>query len=130
MDCPLVNLQTYMPGYTNSQQLGGMSMKELTLGSSDLTVPAIAVGCMRIDAMDDRQLASYLAFCLENELNFFDHADIYGKGICESKFGSALKSMGVQRDDVVLQSKCGIIPGKMYDLSKEHILKSVNDILK
>lgn len=105
-------------------------MKELTLGSSDLTVPAIAVGCMRIDAMDDRQLASYLAFCLENGLNFFDHADIYGKGICESKFGSALKSMGVQREDVVLQSKCGIIPGKMYDLSKEHILKSVDDILK
>ena len=80
--------------------------------------------------MDDRQLDSYLAFCLENGLNFFDHADIYGKGICETKFGQAVKRMGVQREDTILQSKCGIVPGIMYDFSKEHILKSVDDILK
>ena len=105
-------------------------MKKQTLGSSDLMVPSIAVGCMRIDAMDDRQLDSYLAFCLENGLNFFDHADIYGKGICETKFGQVVKRMDVQREDITLQSKCGIIPGIMYDFSKEHILKSVDDILK
>ena len=93
-------------------------MKKQTLGSSDLMVPSIAVGCMRIDAMEDRQLDSYLAFCLENGLNFFDHADIYGKGICETKFGQAVKRMGVQREDIILQSKCGIVPGIMYDFSK------------
>ena len=79
--------------------------------------------------MEDCQLDSYLAFCLENGLNFFDHADIYGKGICETKFGQAVKRMGVQREDIILQSKCGIVPGIMYDFSKEHILKSVDDIL-
>ena len=80
--------------------------------------------------MEDRQLDSYLAFCLENGLNFFDHADIYGKGVCETKFGQAVKRMGIQREDLILQSKCGIVPGIMYDFSKEHILKSVDDILK
>jgi len=105
-------------------------MKKQTLGSSELMVPSIAVGCMRIDAMEDRQLDSYLAYCLENGLNFFDHADIYGKGLCETKFGQAVKRIGIQREDIILQSKCGIVPGVMYDFSKEHILKSVDDILK
>ncbi|WP_455661511.1 aldo/keto reductase [Pradoshia sp.] len=105
-------------------------MKKQTLGSSELVVPAIAVGCMRIDGMEDRQLDSYLAFCLENGLNFFDHADIYGKGLCETKFGQAVKRLGIQREDIILQSKCGIVPGIMYDFSKEHIVKSVDDILK
>ncbi len=105
-------------------------MKKQSLGSSELVVPAIAVGCMRIDAMDDCQLDSYLSFCLENGLNFFDHADIYGKGLCETKFGQAFKRLGIQREDIILQSKCGIVPGIMYDFSKEHIVKSVDDILK
>ena len=34
------------------------------------------------------------------------------------------------REKFILQSKCGIVPGKMYDFSKEHILSSVDDILK
>ena len=105
-------------------------MKKMKLGNSNLSVPSIAVGCMRINGMEDDKLASYLAFCLENGLNFFDHADIYGSGICESKFGEALKTAGFNREDVVLQSKCGIKPGIMYDLSKEHILTSVDEILK
>ncbi|WP_139892228.1 MULTISPECIES: aldo/keto reductase family oxidoreductase [unclassified Bacillus (in: firmicutes)] len=104
-------------------------MKRIKLGSSSLSVPAIAVGCMRIDSMNDDNLAAHLTFCMENGLNFFDHADIYGNGICESKFGKALKIAGYNREDVILQSKCGIKPGTMYDLSKEHILTSVDKIL-
>ena len=34
------------------------------------------------------------------------------------------------REKVLLQSKCGIVPGVMYDFSKEHILDSVDGILK
>ncbi|MFU1881087.1 aldo/keto reductase, partial [Enterococcus faecium] len=29
-----------------------------------------------------------------------------------------------------IQSKCGIVPGKMFDFSKEHIIKSVEGSLK
>lgn len=33
------------------------------------------------------------------------------------------------REKIILQSKCGIVSGKMYDSSKEHILSSVDGIL-
>lgn len=37
---------------------------------------------------------------------------------------------GIKREDIIIQSKCGIVPGKMYDLSKKHITDSVDNILK
>lgn len=104
-------------------------MKTMMLGKTGLTVPVIAVGCMRIGGMEQKQRAAYLAACLENGLNFFDHADIYGKGTCEQLFSEAQKEIGAKREDVILQSKCGIRPGR-YDFSKEHILSSVDGILK
>lgn len=104
-------------------------MKKIALGSSHMEVPAIAVGCMRINGMEPQALANHLSFCIENGLNFFDHADIYGGGQCETVFARALEQSGHSRQEVILQSKCGICPGVMYDLSREHILKSVDGIL-
>lgn len=105
-------------------------MKKILLGNSKKEVPAIAVGCMRINELEEKELNRYLEFSLEKGLNFFDHADIYGKGECERKFGKAIKDIGVAREDIVIQSKCGIVPGKMYDLSKEYIIEAVDGILK
>ena len=51
-------------------------------------------------------------------------------GECEKLFGQALSNMNINREDIVLQSKCGIIPGVMYDFSKEHIINSVDGTLK
>jgi len=102
----------------------------INLGNTDIKVPSIAIGCMRINSMKLEELANYIKFCVENGLNFFDHADIYGRGECEKLFGEALKLAGIKREDVVIQSKCGIVPGKMYDFSKEYILKSVDGILE
>lgn len=105
-------------------------MQKVSLGSTGLSIPDIAVGCMRISEMEDKALSLHLNTCIEQGLNFFDHADIYGNGLCESRFSRALKDTGFQRKDIVLQSKCGIVPGVMYDFSKEHILNSVDGILK
>lgn len=105
-------------------------MQKVSLGSTGLSIPDIAVGCMRISEMEDKALILHLNTCIEQGLNFFDHADIYGNGLCESRFSRALKDTGFQRKDIVLQSKCGIVPGVMYDFSKEHILNSVDGILK
>ncbi len=41
-----------------------------------------------------------------------------------------LKNNPGLREKMVLQSKCAIVPGKMYDFSKAHILSSVDGILK
>lgn len=105
-------------------------MKTIQIGSTDLQVPVIALGCMRIGGMDRKQLEHYLKKCLEMGVNFFDHADIYGDGECETLFSKALPLAPSVREQVILQSKCAIRSGGMYDFSKEYILKSVDGILK
>lgn len=105
-------------------------MKKTMLGKTGLEIPVIAVGCMRIAEMETNRLTEHIRFCIEHNLNFFDHADIYGGGQCESRFAEAFKKTGYKREDVILQSKCAIRPGVMYDFTKKHILESVDGILK
>jgi predicted oxidoreductase len=74
---------------------------------------------------------------LAEGINHFDHADIYGQGRCEKVFGEVWESGLVRREDVILQSKCGIrfegdptpaSPGR-YDFSRDHIVTSVEKSL-
>lgn len=104
-------------------------MKQIKLGGV-LDVPALAVGCMRITSLDEKGAQAFVSAAMEEKLNFFDHADIYGGGECETVFAKAVSALKIPRDKLFLQSKCGIVPGKMYDFSKEHILSSVDGILK
>lgn len=105
-------------------------MKTITLGKSGLTVPTIAVGCMRIDKIDEKAAAEFVQTALENGANYFDHADIYAAGECERVFARAVGMSPSVREKIMIQSKCGIVPKKMFDFSKEHILNSVDGILK
>lgn len=106
-------------------------MQTQKLGSSDLQVPVVAIGCMRINALDAEQARAFIQTSLEMGANFFDHADIYGKGECEEVFARAVKALGVGRERLILQSKCGIRPDiQTFDFSREHILSSVDGILK
>ena len=102
-------------------------MKTMKLGKTDLTVPVIGLGCMRLAGAEKKQAEEFFATALEQGLNFFDHADIYGRGKCEEVFADLMKN--TPREKLILQSKCGIVPGKMFDFSKEHILSSVDGIL-
>ena len=109
-------------------------MKQIPLGRSGSTVPAVVVGCMRLWDMDRQALNHFIHTALEQGANYFDHADIYGwgagPGACEEHFGAAIKDdSSIRREDLILQSKCGIQRG-YYDSSKEHILRSVDGILK
>jgi predicted oxidoreductase len=105
-------------------------MKKVNFGGTGLQVPAIVAGCMRLDRLDVTEAANYIENAVAHDVNFFDHADIYGGGNCEELFGKALKLTGIDRENLFIQSKCGIVRGVMYDLSKEHILASVDGILK
>lgn len=98
------------------------------LGQTNMQVSRIALGCMRMSALDVQGAAKVVAASLEHGVNFFDHADIYGGGESELRFAAAVKELGVAREDMVLQSKCGIRQG-FFDFSKEHILASVDGIL-
>lgn len=105
-------------------------MKKIPLSTTQKEIPVIAAGCMRIDSLSQNALCQYIETYMEAGINFFDHADIYGNGICEELFGKAFIKTGIKREDVIIQSKCGIVPGVMYDFSKDHILKSVDSILQ
>ncbi len=105
-------------------------MRTIQLGKSDLQVPVIAVGCMRINGLEKEEAEKFIRTAMENGANFFDHADIYGGGACEEIFSEAIHMNAELREKMILQSKCGIVPGRMFDFSKEHILTSVDGILK
>lgn len=103
-------------------------MKTIKIGNL-YNVPSVAVGAMKMSTLNEKEATEFVVNAMENGLNFFDHADIYGKGECEKIFACASKNAGLKREDMIIQSKCGILSGKMYDFSKEHILESVDGIL-
>ena len=104
-------------------------MRTVPLGKSGLQVPAVAVGCMRMETKTDREAEALIRTALEHGANFFDHADIYGGGRSEEIFARSIGMTPRLRESMFLQSKCGIRSG-MFDFSKEHILSSVDGILK
>jgi predicted oxidoreductase len=104
-------------------------VRTINLGSSSLEVPVVAVGCMRINSLEKNEAERFVQTALEEGANFFDHADIYGGGTCEEIFADAIHMNAEIREKIILQSKCGIRKG-MFDFSKEHILESVDGILK
>ena len=104
-------------------------MRTIKLGSSSLEVPVVAIGCMRINSLEKPEAERFVQTALEIGANFFDHADIYGSGTCEEIFADAIHMNAEIREKIILQSKCGIRKG-MFDFSKEHILESVDGILK
>lgn len=108
---------------------GGVNMKTITLNNTNLSIPEIGMGCMRIVELENADaVKGWVDTALEHGINFFDHADIYGKGRCEELFGQVLTPS--LREKIILQSKCSIRPGIAFDFSKEHILNSVDGILK
>ena len=105
-------------------------MKQIPWGMSEKQVSAVALGCMRLTGLSVKETAAYLETAASLGVTFFDHADIYGGGQCESLFSEALNQSQLRREDIWIQSKCAIVPGIMYDFSKEHIQTSVDSILK
>ncbi|WP_206831918.1 aldo/keto reductase [Alicyclobacillus fructus] len=104
-------------------------MRTMKLGCTHMEVPVVGIGCMRINRLTQAEAERYVQTALELGANFFDHADIYGGGECESRFADALHMNDDVRERVILQSKCGIRKG-MYDFSKEHILEAVDGSLR
>lgn len=105
-------------------------MKKIELGKSGLQVPNIAIGCFRMHQAEKAQAEKLVEKALELGANFFDHADIYGGGKCEEMFSEAIHMSPSVREKIILQSKCGIKLGVMFDFSKEHILEAVDGSLK
>ena len=102
-------------------------MKYLSL-AKDEKISCIGIGCMRIAGMSGKDVDRLVRTALDEGINFFDHADIYGGGESEEIFGKLLAENPGLREKMFIQSKCAIHDG-MYDFSGEYIERSGDGIL-
>ena len=104
-------------------------MKKINLGTSDLKVSNIALGCMRMGDLSKKEASAVIHNAMDLGVNFFDHADIYAGGKSEEIFADAIDMNPSIREKMHIQTKAGIRKG-YFDFSKEHILDSVDESLK
>ena len=102
-------------------------MKYVKIGK-DLSASQVALGCMRMAGLDEKRVDAIIDTAIENGINFFDHADIYGGGESEKLFGDYLKRHSGVRENIYIQTKCAIHDGQ-YDFSKDYIISSVEGSL-
>ena len=121
-------------------------MEKIKIPHTDLEVSRLAMGCMglgggfeletKLTSEHEQKTRAFLDAAEEIGIDFFDHANIYGRGRSEEVFGRVLRERPSLRDRIVLQSKCGIRwqddpPGtpQRFDFRRDHILESVDAIL-
>ncbi len=122
-------------------------MRSYQIPHTDLTASRIAYGCMNIggswnnDPLTQTETENAVAVvqsAYEAGITLFDHADIYMRGKSEQAFAQALRRTPGMRENIILQSKCGIrfandpvrgAPGR-YDFSYAHIIRAVEGSLR
>jgi aryl-alcohol dehydrogenase-like predicted oxidoreductase len=82
-------------------------LKKVPLGRSGLKVSRLGLGTNRLFDPNDAGFVEMFNAALDHGLNFIDSAAVYGFGKSESFLGAVL---GARRRDVVLATKCGILP--------------------
>ena len=123
-------------------------MKTIQLGNTSLEVSRIAYGCMGLGGSWDRSTplseqtkqaaVKAIRAALDEGINFFDHADIYGWGKSEEAFAAIWWEAPNLRAKIVVQSKCGIVmqgarPEStvgQFDFSYTHLIHSVEGSLR
>lgn len=107
-------------------------MRYITLGPDDKELSEIVLGMMRIEDKSVKEVEELVETALSVGINAFDLADIYGRGRCEELLGLVLKNRPDLREEMWIQSKCGIRIEEFtyFDFSKDYIIKSVDGILQ
>ena len=111
-------------------------MEYTKLGKSDLNVSRICLGCMSFGevsegwhewVLNQEQTDEIIKRALELGINFFDTANIYGKGSSETFIGNSFKKFVKNRSDIIVATKVYFNEGC---LSKEAILREIDLSLK
>ncbi|HGR8727074.1 TPA: aldo/keto reductase family oxidoreductase [Streptococcus pneumoniae] len=107
-------------------------MRYITLGQDDKELSEIVLGMMRIKDKSVKEVEELVETAISVGINAFDLADIYGRGRCEELLGLVLKNRPDLREEMWIQSKCGIRIEEFthFDFSKDYIIKSVDGILQ
>lgn len=91
----------------------------------------LILGCMRMPALSIEDAAKMIQTAHDLGINFIDHATCYGDGEAEKRFGDAMALTEVKREDLIIQSKCGLrFDKQIFDWRKSNIIESVDGILK
>ncbi len=99
-------------------------MRYFQTHGTDLEVPELALGVMRLPELQQAEADKLINASLDLGINMFDTADIYHQGESDIVLAKAIKHH--KREDLIIQTKASIIPGVMYDASKEHLVASLN----
>ncbi|MCH9276838.1 aldo/keto reductase [Bifidobacterium amazonense] len=119
-------------------------MKTQEIGQSGMVASRLALGVMRIDALDETAATRTVAAAAESGIDYFDTADIYGFNAhalhaSSRVFGQAWKNAGLERDRIFIQTKFGIDFGydeqgrgaaHGYDFSAKHLLDALDGELE
>lgn len=109
-------------------------MKTVPFGPGDAVAPNVVAGMMRISDKSDDQIRTLYRAARDAGVDFFDHADIYGDHVhhCETRFGEALSLSAAERDEITIQTKCGIVKGAggVFDFSYDHVIRQVEGSLR
>ncbi|WP_010284417.1 aldo/keto reductase [Bacillus timonensis] len=106
-------------------------MEKRRIGSSDLFVSKIGLGCMSIGT-EERKALQIIDAALDLGINYLDTADLYDHGLNEEFVGKTIKQ---KRQDIILATKVGnrFEKGKegwSWDPSKKYIKAAVKDSLQ
>src|SRR5579875_2950273 len=111
--------------------VGGEGVRYRTLGNSPLEVSELGLRCMSLPAAElvSREI---IACAIDGGINFFDTADLYGRGENESLLGRCL---GTNRSRVLIATKVGNRwedgrPGWTWNPTKAYIHQAVRDSLR
>lgn len=108
-------------------------MLKRKLGNNGPKVGAIGLGCMSFGGIfgptDEETSLAVLDAAIAGGIDFWDTANIYGMGVSETIIG---KYLTVQKADVFLATKVGIIPGtpNRFNNSADYIRSELEASLK
>jgi len=111
--------------------LNTSKMEYRYLGNTGLRVSVLSYGNWQ-DHDDDTHTLNCVKTCLENGINFFDTAEIYGLGKAETTLGKALKEIKIPREKIVISTKIfriGTDPNDTFQ-SRKHIIEGLKNSLK
>ena len=106
-------------------------MKLLNVTNGPQNISDIVLGCMRMPSLSVKEALEMICTAADAGINFYDHATCYQDGEAELRFGEAFKDAGLKREEIFLQSKCGLhFDRNEFDWSKQDIIDSVNGSLQ
>jgi predicted oxidoreductase len=108
-------------------------LKRFALPGTDLTVPNVVLGAMRIGDLSDDEIRVLVDTARAAGIDFFDHADMYRRELheCERRFSQALRLSPAERDEITIQTKAGVVTdGPYIDCSYEHLIEATEGSLK